>query len=72
MEKIKGHKDFVQHGKSKAFQRHKLLYLNLCPQKAHTKKAKIPKTALQTPKSPAINSAQPEQAEYQVTEGRKP
>src|SRR5579871_1161352 len=30
MEKMKGHKGFVQHGKSKDFQRHKLLYLNLC------------------------------------------
>ena len=29
MEKIKGRKGFIQHGKSKAFQGHKLLYLNL-------------------------------------------
>src|SRR2546423_921012 len=29
MERMKGRKDFVKHGKSKAFQRHKLLYLSL-------------------------------------------
>src|SRR6266480_129976 len=29
MEMIKDHKGFIQHGKEKAFQRHKLLYLNL-------------------------------------------
>ena len=29
MEKMKGYKGFVQHGKNKDFQGHKLLYLNL-------------------------------------------